>query len=575
MVSPIRPHGPLLSPLRRACRGRLAESLALAVLAITLLPRCAPARASWTELDIGPFFVDSQGDTAAANQALDDLEQMRWVLGDLLELRDVPSLWPIRILLTTSVPPTNHLVLRDGNYIMIVAPGQPVPLGEVAGLLLDMNTPPMPATVESGLRQLFSTLQAKGSHVTWGGPPAHPDLAWARMQLFATKPEYAGRFHIFVTTVADGSSIPIAETNAFGKSADLIEKDVAANLASQNWQPVEVSGRPLDPRRDFGEHSLEAVAADVYLTAAALPTGQQAAQDAAVAAVKAGKDTIALGSEALAELAKLQNKDPQPYLQQAIEAGSRSANVYFMQSQNVMPVDVLPLLKRAAILNPRWAEPILGEAQVADSPQDYEDLLKQAVKLEPRSAEIWQMLAQAQLANGHVAQAQGSWLRAEDAATSEADREKIHQRRLDFEAKRLDAAEAERRRERDAAQADDQRARNAEAERIRQAEEKANAAVDAQAGGDSPTNVVPWWNDQSGMPLSGMLTKVDCLAGHDRLWVAANGAKPMALLLRNPSHFPPLTCGPQNPPRSITLGYSPHPDRAFKTAGEVRHLTVQ
>jgi hypothetical protein len=540
-----------------------------------MLPHSSPARGSWTELNIGPYFIDSQGETVASGKALNDLEQMRWVLGDLLELKDVPSLWPIRILITRSATPTNRLVWQDSNYIMVAAPGKPIPLGEIAGLLLDSNTPPLPPDVESGLRQLFDTLEAKGSHVTWGGPPEHPDLAWARMQLFATKPEYSGRFHIFLTTLTDGSSIRIAETNAFGKSADLIEKEVSNNLASRDWKPVPVSGRPLDPRRDFGEHSLEATAAEVYLTGAHLPADQKAAEEAARAAVNAGKETAALGYEALAELAKLQNQNPQPYLEQAVEADTRSANVYFMESQNVMPVDVLPLLKKAAIYNPRWAEPILWEAQVASDPKDYEELLKQAVKLEPRSAESWQLLAQAQLVNGHVAQAQGSWLRAEDAATSDAERAKIHQRRVDFEGKRLDAEEAQQRRERNAAQADDQRAQNAEEDRIRQAEEKANATLDAQAGGEAPTNAVPWWDDKSGMILKGTLTKVDCLSGKDRLWVMGANGKPIALLLRNPSQFPALACGPGQPPRNVTLGYSPRPDKALGTAGEIRHLTVQ
>ena len=42
----------------------------------------APARASehWKELNIGPFYVDSDGDTAAARDALTQLEQFRWVM---------------------------------------------------------------------------------------------------------------------------------------------------------------------------------------------------------------------------------------------------------------------------------------------------------------------------------------------------------------------------------------------------------------------------------------------------------------------------------------------------------------
>jgi hypothetical protein len=549
--------------------------LGLAALAVALLPPPTSARASWTEFNIGPFYVDAQGDNVAASQALNDLEQMRWVLGDLLELKDVPSLWPIRVMLTRSASSTPRLAWENSDYILVRPPSEVLPLGEIAGLLLDDSTSPLPPEVESGLRQLFSTLRAKGSHVTWGGPPEHPDLAWARMHLFATKPEYSGRFHIFVKTVATGAGIRIAESNAFGKDPDVIEKEVADDLASHNWQPTQVSGRPLDPKRDFGEHTLDAVVADVYLTEAHLPENQKGAEEAAKAAVMAGKGSAAIGYEALAQLAKLQNQDPQPYLQQAIDAGTRSANVFFIASQNVMPVDVLPMLKKAEMLNPRWAEPVLGEAQVAVDPKQYEDLLQQASKLDPRSAEIWQMLAQAQLANGRVAAAQGSWLRAENASQNDAEREKIHQRRLDFEAKRLDAAEAERRRERDAARADDQHAQDAEANRIRQAEEKANAAVDAQAGDEAPKTVVPWWDDKSGVPLEGALTKVDCLNGRDRLWVTTTDGKLLPLLLRDLSQLGLLTCGVQQPAHKVALGYSPHPDKTSGTAGEIRHLTVQ
>lgn len=544
-------------------------------MAISLLSPPITARGSWVELNIGPFYIDTQGDNAAASQALTDLEQMRWVLGDLLELKDVPSLWPIRIMLTRSAPPNKQPAWESSNYILVRPPGEPLPLGEIAGLLLDANTSPLPPEVESGLRQLFSTLRAKGSHVTWGGPPEHPDLAWARMHLFATKPEYSGRFHIFVKTVAGGSSIRIGESNAFGKSPDLIEKEVADDLASHNWQPTPVSGRPLDPKRDFGEHALDVALAEVYLAEANLPENQKAAEEAAKAAVMAGKGSAAIGYEALAQLAKLENQDPQPYLQQAIDAGTRSANVFFMESQNVMPVDVLPMLKKAEMLNPRWAEPVLGEAQVAADPKQYEELLQQASKLAPRSAEIWQMLAQAQLVNGHVAAAQGSWLRAENAGANDAEREKIHQRRLDFEAKRLDAAEAERRRERDSARADDQHAQDAEAARIRQAEEKANAALNAQAGDEAPKTVLPWWDDKSGVPLAGTLTKVDCLTGRDRLWITGTDGKAVALLLRDASQIGSLTCGVQQPTHKVTLGYSPHPDKTSGTSGEIRHLTVQ
>ncbi len=167
------------------------------------------AKDKWTELNIGPFYVATDSDVAAARQTLTDLEQLRWVLGGLLESKDLPSIWPIRVLFTREANGNapDKLVLQNGAYLFAAPPGSKVPLGEVAGILLDANTPLLPSDVESGLRQLFSTLEAHGSRVSWGSAPAHPDLAWARMQLFATKFEYGASFHIFVTALNGGSDL--------------------------------------------------------------------------------------------------------------------------------------------------------------------------------------------------------------------------------------------------------------------------------------------------------------------------------------------------------------------------------
>ncbi|HEX4164075.1 MAG TPA: hypothetical protein VHZ55_01255, partial [Bryobacteraceae bacterium] len=153
------------------------------------------------EFNLGPFHILTDSDPVTAQDTLVQLEQLRWILGNLLENQDLPSLWPIRILVegkrdltrrgfSSEILPSSpdrtasvEFVWQNGQYILLRAADRPVPLAEVAGLLLDANTPRLPSEVESGLRQLFSTLHAHGSHVTWGGQPAHPDLAWARMQL--------------------------------------------------------------------------------------------------------------------------------------------------------------------------------------------------------------------------------------------------------------------------------------------------------------------------------------------------------------------------------------------------------
>ncbi len=295
----------------------------------------------WTDLNIGPFYVDTDSDIAAARDALTQLEQLRWVLGGLLESKDLPSVWPFRLLLTpsesTNAIAAPQFVLQNGTYLLACPPGTRLPLDQVAGILLDANTPRLPPEVESGVRQLFSTLEAKGSRVTWGGPAPHPDLAWARMQLFATKFEYSSSFHIFFTALKGGSTLRAAEQNAFGKDSATLEQEAAANLASHNWPSASVSGRPLDPKRDFGEHSLDDTIAAVYLawTQLASPSKTSAAarendsgEAAFKSAIEAGGAARALGYEGLAAIAELAHDNPKPFLDSAIRAGSRNATVY-------------------------------------------------------------------------------------------------------------------------------------------------------------------------------------------------------------------------------------------------------
>jgi hypothetical protein len=539
-----------------------------------LLAGLAPAKSSWEEFNIGPFLVDTDSDTGAARDALTQLEQLRWVLGGLLESKDLSSIWPIRILLTNTAAPSSKFVLQTGHYLLIAAPGKRLPLELVASLLLDENTPRLPAEIESGIPQLFATLEARGSRVTWGGPPAQPDLAWARMQLFATKPEYAGRFHILMTNLRGGASLSIAERNSFGKDPSLIEKEAADNLASRAWSPAPVSGRPLDPKRDFGQHTIQGAVAALYLAAAQLPASRQNAEAACKAVVELGGQATALGYEALAQVAILENEDPLPILEDAMKAGSRSAPVYLEASERSLPADELPLLKKAALFNPRWAEPILRQAKLVSDPAEREDLLKQAAQLDPRSASTLQALAQVQLANNHLTAARGTWLRAENAAATPEEREKIHQRRLDFEENRLDAVEEERRRSGEAARAEDERAQNAQAARIHAAEERANQKLDAEAGGEKPSAAVPW-DEMASQKVQGNLVRVDCLSGHQRLIVAADGGKTVQLYVGDPSQFPPLTCGPQHPPKKIAVAYSNRADRSLGTMGDVVKITPQ
>ena len=537
----------------------------------------ALAKSRWTELNIGPFYVSSERDSSA-REALVQLEQLRWVLGNLLESKDLPSLWPIRIMFTANgdrnAASPSQFVWQNAQYLLVSSSGARLPLAEVAGLLLDVNTPRLPPEVESGLRQLFSTLEAHGSRVTWGAPPPHPDLDWARMQLFATKFEYGASFHIFLTALKGGSTLAAAERNAFGKTTAELEEEARANLASGNWQAVPVSGRPLDPKRDFGEHEFDSAQADVYLADWTLASDRPKAEAAYKAAVAAGGSAAALGYEGLGALARMEGKNPEKFWDHAIHAGSHSAPVYVSAAEGLSPVEALPLLKRAAQLNERWSAPIYAEAQLAATPADKETLLRTALRLDPRNTSYWVELAQLQTVAGEATAAQGSWLRAEDSAANSTERDRVHQLRLASEQQRLDAAEEAQRRDRDSVHLADQQAQQAESDRIRAAEQKANEANDNASGDQAPPSAVAWDSLARQKKLSGSLTRVDCLNSGWRLSVRERSGSVTQLFLPKDSKAI-FTCGAQPHPRRVSLEYTAATNDELHTAGDITDLRLQ
>lgn len=539
----------------------------------------APAAEHWTELNIGPFYVDSDGDTAAAREALAQLEQLRWVMGGLLESKDLHSVWPMRVILSKAAksnPTTSgtEFVFQNGSYQLLTTPGAHLPLGQVASIFLESNTARLPPEVESGLQQLFDTLEAHGSRVTWGANPTHPDLAWARIHLFATKFEYGAHFHIFLTALRSGSTLRAAERNAFAVNPETLEKEVAEHLAQANWEAVPVGGRPLDPKRDFGEHSLDATVADVYVANTQLTANPKMAEAAYKSAIEAGGETAALGFEGLAQIAKLNREDPHADLDSAIHAHSKSAPVYVNAALDRPAEEALPLLKKAAQINPLWAEPVFRQAEFANDPKEKEALIKRATQLDPRISEYWIELAQLQTTNGHASLAQGSWLKAEDSAKNEAERERIHQLRENSEQARLDALEAERKREREELREADQRAQVKETDSIRAAEERANRALDAAAGGGPVGEAVPFSSLVPKKKVTGVITQVDCLKSGARLVIKGKAGETTALFLRETEPLK-LTCGAQRVSRRVIISYSAQPDDVRHTVGDVTEFAWQ
>lgn len=535
------------------------------------------AKSSWTELNLGPFFVDTDGSSGAAREALTQLEQTRWVLGGLLEDKNLRPTWPVRVMLTDTAPSSCSLLAEGtdaplhAQYLLVCRPGAKMPLGQIAELLLDANTPRLPLEVENGLRSLFSTLEAKGSRVTWGSAPANPDLAWARMQLFATKFEYGTSFHIFLTALKGGSTLRAAEQNAFGQSYDALEKEAAARLEAKNWQAVATSGRPLDPKRDFGEHSLDSVIAQIYLADASLPTGAKAARQAYRDAVEANGTAAPLGQEGLARLAELNHKEPEVEIENAVHTGSRSAPVYVEAAVGLPPEQAIASLKKAEFLNPLWAEPVSRQAELTEDQKDKEELLKKATALNRRDPQLWSALATVQSKAGEATAAQGSWLRAEEAAPTAQAREQVHQQRLSSEEGRMDAAEKARDRERNASYYADQKAQRRESARIGAAEKKANGSLAAEGGDVNSADAIPWGDLAAAKKLEGSIVRVDCVGKAARLTVKEKAGSIVILLLKDAGEAS-LSCGDQRPPKRVSVTYSASSDEGSGISGTVLSL---
>jgi hypothetical protein len=544
--------------------------LAFFLVAATVLPAVAKER--WTELNIGPFRVDTAGDPEQARHTLACLEQLRWVLGGILESKDLQATWPFRILLASGAKgATNGFVLAHGVYILALDSDRQLPLDEIARLFLEANTPRLPSEVDSSLPKLFAGMEAHGSRVTWAIRPARPDLAWARLQLFITKPEYAGRFPVFLNNLRGGSLLTVAEANAFGKDSKVLEKEAAQNLASGSWQPVMIAGRPLDPKRDFGEHMLDPALAKLYLADATLDSNPKGAETAYKAAGDAGYQ--ALAQEGIARVVIHENGDPREYLDAAMAAGSKNAWVYVQSAQGRPPAEAISLLKTAAEVNPRWWLPLAKQAELVESLPEKQSLLIDACKLNPRSAALWRQLAELQTKMGRGMAAQNSWIRAEDASATSDERERIHRLREAAEEKRLDAEDQARRDAQAAAKAEDDRLRNRQQERIQAAEERA-----AEANGESDSsnlkNVTPWWSGND-RPIEAELTRVECLDNEARLFLRSSSGKPLVLLVPDAKQVridgasAQLGCGVQSPKRKLTLTYKPRVDRRLKTTGDV------
>jgi len=236
-------------------------------------------------------------------------------------------------------------------------------------------------------------------------------------------------------------------------------------------------------------------------------------------------------------------------------------------------------LKKAAELNPRWAEPHFRLAQLEDDLGQKAAMLKKAASLDARNMDYWQALARTEIAAKNYVEAQKAWAGAERAAATPQERDRIHQVRLQGEQDRADYEAAERKRVNDERERDIQRVKEQSEAAIHAAEAAANKKLNPDAA--PLPKAVEWWNGpQADASVEGVLQRFDCLGKQARLVVQAAAGKPVQLLVKDPTQLvivgggeKSLACGLQRPARKVVVQYAAKTDAKHQTAGEA--MTIE
>ncbi len=519
-------------------------------LSLILLAATASGSERWVEIHVGPFHVISDAGSKAARERLNLIEQLRYALGvDLGKVgigkEGLQTVWPMDLILfanqaeAAAHPTAKTFVDGGAARLSVLSADAPIPpewLRSLARLLIDENSGRMPDSIETGLCDLFSTIQVKNTHVLLGAPPgdlsAERLRAWARMQMLATLPDYSGKVRVYLNNMQQTGDESVAVRNAFDTTPAKLDALVDAYIKAGKFEAVSVGGEPLDPNRDFPERVLDKLEMD----------------------------------EVLAELASDGKTFPPDSPRGLAEQRGREN------------------LEAAIRANPHWAEPYSKLAELETDPAKEIQELKMAATLDPRNAENWQDLAEAQAAAHLYVEAAKSWSQAERNAADDAERARIHTARMALDTKRADFTEDEKRREVDDAAKDLERVKAAAAAEVHAAEKAADARADArlkESKTGSPTKPpaqkpVDWWDDPKGEKVEGKLTRVDCFNGPLRLTIQKEGGAVVRVAVRN---LKSLTvhgadeavfgCGASRPTRKIRLVYQPQPDAKLGTLGDV------
>jgi hypothetical protein len=538
----------------------------------------------WVQFRSGPFEVLSGSGERAGRQRLNELEQFRNAVEQVLGNTDLQPVWPVRILVLHQAKQAGGSIgLARNAYAGAVTVEGPLPrslLRACASLLIESMQGRLPQDVERGLEELFSTLEFRGPQVILGTSPpaAERTRDWARMHMLAVTPAYFGKLRILVYNLERGVETGPAYRNAFNKSPAEIDKEADAYLRAGNFPTAPLHRRPIDPETDFKAEPVEAARVPVLTADLILSTPARSGEARALyqAVLKSSPPSPeALEGLGLLALREKRTDEARSLLARAVEASSTSARAFVEYARLETDRDKsVAALEKAAKLNPRWAEPYFEMAQREPDPAKRIQLLVAAAKREPRNLDYWRALAEAQESAGEFIDAAKSWASAEVVAGSPEERQSIRDIRRQAEARRRDQEEAERKRKADEEQRELEALKQKSMASIQAALDKANREHPATP--PSSGKVEQWWNGpRPDGKIQGFLRQVDCLGKQARLVIEGDDRKVTRLLIRDPSQIfinggeKSFGCGPQKPARRIVAEYFAKPDAKLGTAGEV------
>jgi len=529
----------------------------------------------------GPFQVYSAVGDKQARTVLNELEQLRWALGSALAVQDMQLARPMHFLIFRHndqyVPLTTPAFGRDAWMVSLDENTLLTPAlkAEITRQLLDANTRKMPDAIETGLIELFSSIGVSGTRITIGEPVSHPTPGWTLLQMLETDENTAGEVHIFLSNLAQGGDLEVACRNAFRIKYDELQKRLNAYLAAGHFLARTFGGAAIDPNRDFRVAHLDSSDGKLLMGDYLLAAGSPGAANSYLESKHGVEAEEGLGLAA----AKGDRDSALKHLNAAIAQNTKNALVWYQagileSSPDKKRTDLI----KAAELNPKWSDPFVRLAETEPGPVRRAFWLKKAAEASPRDIELWKKLAKSASEAEQFEDAARAWAMAENAAGSDEERQKVRDERMQAEQSRLDAADAERKREDDERRADLERVRQASLAAIHAAEAKANKDMNSD-GSFSAAGAVDISELQTDIvSVDGLLERFDCLDKQARLVIRTARGAVVRLLVVDPAQVSiqgsdgALACGVQKPARPVHVNYQKKADARTATSGEVQAI---